>query len=167
MQARYMDPATGRFVSEDNKAADGNLYIYSCNSPTCMVDADGHEAKGVSAWFCWLSMLGSAFAIMSITCLFLAACEGGSVAVIAAINLAKLAAVAFALAFAGEAGGLLNEKLLEAAHIAFEGGLMKCIEMAYKVAEEGVAFPYCYTFVMVTLSYNLMLCGAIAAVNME
>ena len=41
MQARYYDPAVGRFTSEDPGYHGVNWYIYASNNPTNRVDADG------------------------------------------------------------------------------------------------------------------------------
>ena len=44
MRARYYDPASGRFVSEDPGGSRPNLYVYSDNVPCDMVDASGRDA---------------------------------------------------------------------------------------------------------------------------
>ncbi len=41
MQARYMDPVTGRFVSEDPAAHGVNWYVYASNAPTSKADKTG------------------------------------------------------------------------------------------------------------------------------
>ncbi len=44
MRARYYDPVTGRFISEDPKGFDGgdvNLYVYAGNNPVLLVDPEG------------------------------------------------------------------------------------------------------------------------------
>ncbi len=45
MQARYMDPVTGRFVSEDPAGHGANYYLYCANSPVTAVDGNGKEWK--------------------------------------------------------------------------------------------------------------------------
>ena len=43
MQARYMDPATGRFVSEDPKLQGGNWFLYCDNNPVTRYDSTGRD----------------------------------------------------------------------------------------------------------------------------
>jgi len=53
MRARYMDPVTGRFVSEDPAQNGANWYIYCSNNATNKVDPNGHQEY---------SLLGISFA---------------------------------------------------------------------------------------------------------
>ena len=41
MRARYYEPGSGRFVSEDPDRNGGNWLVYADNSPTCLVDQSG------------------------------------------------------------------------------------------------------------------------------
>jgi len=41
MQARYMDPSTGRFISQDPGRHGLNWFIYTSNNPVNRVDSDG------------------------------------------------------------------------------------------------------------------------------
>jgi RHS repeat-associated protein len=52
MQARYMDPATGRFLSEDKARDGGNWYAYAHNCPVNKTDRNGFWAEHVyhRAW---------------------------------------------------------------------------------------------------------------------
>jgi RHS repeat-associated protein len=43
MRARYMDPALGRFISEDPDARGPNLFVYCSDCPTSRADASGRE----------------------------------------------------------------------------------------------------------------------------
>lgn len=43
MQARYADPVTGRFISQDQKKDGVNWFTYCGNDPTNSVDPTGHE----------------------------------------------------------------------------------------------------------------------------
>jgi len=51
MNARFYDPATGRFISQDSYTGNPydpwtqHLYTYCGNNPTNMVDPTGHKAK--------------------------------------------------------------------------------------------------------------------------
>lgn len=41
MRARYMDPATGRFVSEDPSLNGANWFVYACDNPVNTIDPSG------------------------------------------------------------------------------------------------------------------------------
>jgi len=43
MQARYMDPATGRFVSEDPGRQHANWLVYASSNPVCRADRSGRD----------------------------------------------------------------------------------------------------------------------------
>ncbi len=79
MRARYYDPETGRFISEDPLGFDGgdvNLYVYALNNPVMFIDplglctesnlTFGNFAKawarnvtvGVAAYYGWTKLLG-------------------------------------------------------------------------------------------------------------
>ncbi|MBI5705638.1 MAG: RHS repeat-associated core domain-containing protein [Armatimonadetes bacterium] len=45
MRARYYEPWTGRFVSEDSHLDGRNWYVYALNNPVACVDADGHFSR--------------------------------------------------------------------------------------------------------------------------
>jgi RHS repeat-associated protein len=47
MRARYMDPATGRFVSEDPKQHGANWYAYANANPVNVIDPNGKEGTMV------------------------------------------------------------------------------------------------------------------------
>ena len=50
MRARYYDPSTGRFVSQDPDSHGPNWFVYCSNNPVNMVDADGKiEITGAQA----------------------------------------------------------------------------------------------------------------------
>lgn len=53
MQARYYDPAVGRFVIEDPAKDGPNWCVYCCNNPLNQVDPDGkrHLTQDESWWF--------------------------------------------------------------------------------------------------------------------
>lgn len=46
MRAQWMDPATGRFVSEDPARDGANWYGYCANNPVNQVDPDGRQSLG-------------------------------------------------------------------------------------------------------------------------
>jgi RHS repeat-associated protein len=45
MRARYYEPGTGRFISEDPARDGGNWYLYADGDPVGKVDADGCDAE--------------------------------------------------------------------------------------------------------------------------
>lgn len=49
MRARYYDPATGRFISEDPAKDGGNWFAYCLNNPVNFVDESGLKAKAMKA----------------------------------------------------------------------------------------------------------------------
>jgi RHS repeat-associated protein len=51
MRARYYEPSTGRFVSEDPANAGLNWFVYAGNSPTTNVDVEGKDTSSVFAAF--------------------------------------------------------------------------------------------------------------------
>lgn len=46
MRARYYEPGTGRFISEDSAYDGGNWYVYCSNSPVNFLDSDGKKITG-------------------------------------------------------------------------------------------------------------------------
>jgi RHS repeat-associated protein len=60
MRARYYEPTTGRFISEDPARDGGNWYLYADGDPVNKVDADGSESEW--EWY----VLGVATSAMSI-----------------------------------------------------------------------------------------------------
>ena len=44
MRARYYDPQTGRFMSEDNNGSGINWFAYCNNNPINAVDPDGQQS---------------------------------------------------------------------------------------------------------------------------
>jgi RHS repeat-associated protein len=77
MRARFYEPETGRFVSEDPARRGGNnFYIYSINNPTNFVDGDGYEPSKAD-WFAigriLVSLIGSQIFMLT----FIAAISAG------------------------------------------------------------------------------------------
>jgi RHS repeat-associated protein len=61
MRARYYEPMTGRFVSED-KANDGsNWFVYARNMPTCAIDLTGKSASVI-----WAAIADGLWAFMEL-----------------------------------------------------------------------------------------------------
>jgi RHS repeat-associated protein len=120
MRARYYEPGTGRFVSED-PAMDGlDWYVYCNDSPTMHLDESGMSPK-------WLRVLTSTFSLLTSTVGF-ALIIGGAFALAASITPAdRLLACQtlvqgikiVSLAFAGYGGGDYAE-LLSIAEAIFQ-----------------------------------------------
>jgi RHS repeat-associated protein len=59
MRARYMDPVTGRFISEDPGYQGLNWYAYANGNPVGMIDSGGRASEWavgmVIAWFLYLT----------------------------------------------------------------------------------------------------------------
>jgi RHS repeat-associated protein len=55
MRARYYEPGSGRFVSEDAAMHGLNWFVYACSSPVNMVDSTG----AMSEWLVGLTFAGS------------------------------------------------------------------------------------------------------------
>lgn len=51
MRARYYEPSSGRFVSEDPAMDGGNWFTYCGNNPVSYFDANGKEASTIAAGF--------------------------------------------------------------------------------------------------------------------
>ena len=47
MRARYYEPASGRFVSEDPSMSGRNWFLYACNKPTCQGDENGRTPLNI------------------------------------------------------------------------------------------------------------------------
>jgi RHS repeat-associated protein len=82
MRARFMDPVTGRFVSEDPAQDGANWYGYTTNNPVDRVDPSGKE----DVWHFILSMLGEGVFMLGILAFII-----GMVKVLAAPGVAFLA----------------------------------------------------------------------------
>lgn len=57
MRARYYEPSTGRFISEDMALDGKNWYAYCRNNPVGLADASGNQAEGVNAIFAVIDKL--------------------------------------------------------------------------------------------------------------
>jgi RHS repeat-associated protein len=64
IRARYMDPAIGRFVTEDSARDGVNWFAYVTNNPTNLIDRDGHRAETKDESFFLNGLEGTAFALI-------------------------------------------------------------------------------------------------------
>jgi RHS repeat-associated protein len=53
MRARYMDPVTGRFISEDPSRHGLSWYVYARNNPARLCDPDGKEDQLDALYYAW------------------------------------------------------------------------------------------------------------------
>jgi uncharacterized protein RhaS with RHS repeats len=67
MRARYYEPWTGRFLSEDPAMDGANWYVYCANDPVNLFDPDGREVATATA--VTLYIIGSGLVNMLFTCL--------------------------------------------------------------------------------------------------
>jgi RHS repeat-associated protein len=61
MRARYYEPATGRFISEDSSRDGVNWYLYADGNPVNKVDVDGRRSSGDK--IDWLIQLAKYYAL--------------------------------------------------------------------------------------------------------
>jgi RHS repeat-associated protein len=71
MRARYYEPTTGRFVSEDPAMDGGNWFVYCENVPTMTVDSTGREGewiylRGISMFALLMSGVGTLMASVGV-----------------------------------------------------------------------------------------------------
>ena len=112
MAARYLDPTSGRFTSQDPSAQGSNWFAYCSNNPINRVDADGKSWRNPSTPMEYLGAIEFAvgwalgFSLSCAAVLFL-----GLGQVAAACLACCLACVFFALAFTGinVFGGTMNQ----------------------------------------------------------
>ena len=81
MRARYYEPSTGRFLSEDPARDGANWYVYCWNEPVLKVDPDGREAYSEDRLrqLIALFLTGSGM-IVFLSCAALAVSEGAAAA---------------------------------------------------------------------------------------
>ncbi len=97
MQARYMDPVTGRFVSEDRGHDGANWYVYCCNRPIQYVDPNGNtsnEQQWAIGCFALFWVFGCAF-------IGLALMAYGDAAIAATVSACNCATACFAASLLG------------------------------------------------------------------
>ena len=113
MRARYMDPAAGRFISEDPVCSGVNWYAYCGNNPVNRADADGK--KWVEKWYAYCNNDWNCVSFYLGACAFVL----GVVSLIAS----KISAVCEANAIAAAAACLPYLAVLAHAEAGFYAGL--------------------------------------------
>ena len=66
MRARYYEPASGRFLSEDGKCDGSNFFVYCSNNPVCFVDSSGSSLTDPFI-FQMFGSIGNALMLATIT----------------------------------------------------------------------------------------------------
>ena len=165
MRARYYEPHTGRFISQDLSRDGSNWYVYATNCPTSKVDESGNSAKWSAAWY-WF---GLAFATMS----FLSALSSSPPMVIAAGVFAIMAVTAFSLSLGSsiadsnagpDAKELLNAGLagMTAAFVGLIGYIVGLVRKSHYLT---ASRAYAAAIVGITFTYALMILGAILNID--
>jgi len=62
MRARYYEPASGRFISEDLSRCGRDWFVYSNDIPTCLADFSGNDPIVGSSFANWFAALSGAIA---------------------------------------------------------------------------------------------------------
>ena len=126
MQARYYDPALGRFVSEDPGQNGTNWFAYAGDNPSSNVDADGKSVASV------LREIGALFYGLGTSQVF----RGIFIAACCSLLLPELSLLAAAAGtLAGAAGGAENGVY---AAVLLSSGIKAGYNMAVSGAQETV-----------------------------
>jgi RHS repeat-associated protein len=128
MRARYMDPASGRFVSEDPKKSGTNWFTYADNSPQNKVDASGEDSEWANGFcalgwaFVYTTIIASVFSMWSADDPGVA--EDASKCASAALYLSITACACFMIA--GQGTSFSGDLTMNIEKIC-EGALLSCI----------------------------------------
>ena len=163
MRARYYEPGSGRFVSEDPTRDGANFTIYARNNPVNLSDSSGKSSglPGVAQFLCLFAMGGALLVFATIAALV---CSD----VIDAIEGAEIARVA--IYACGIAGAVLGaNKYLRGFEAMFAGGLDRVLESIIKGAEAGKDISgLCKAAVAGVTAYSLLiLCEMVLDINEE
>jgi RHS repeat-associated protein len=130
MRARYYEPSTGRFVSQDRTMEGFNWFVYCSNSPTNAVDYSGNAITwmSVGAGLLWYRGLGSfaAMAFLLVAAHYTTDPKLITANWIGAVNFAKDAVMWFTLALAG-ADGYNNQQIAFIAGLLHTGPINKIV----------------------------------------
>jgi RHS repeat-associated protein len=161
MRARYLDPSTGRFASEDKDADGLNWYAYAGNDPVNNVDSSGGKKERIiwewqgQAWYVLgMFLTGNAvFAAMNGNSPFLR---------IAATSLAIFGMLAFAMASIGLPGSALSMAQI------IIGTLSETVNLIVQMIAEmkGKQYPGAIVAITATFTYAICIlgyCGSIGA----
>ncbi|MCG9895890.1 MAG: RHS repeat-associated core domain-containing protein [Fimbriimonadaceae bacterium] len=163
MRARYYEPGTGRFISEDPAGDGANWFVYCMNLPSVLFDKHGLYAEDVYmtgkmigfiglniALFGWV--LGSEFSTPLKRIQFLT-------------NALVISGLGFAIAFSGGSDIAAEWKLANAV-LGTSAGLIRAI-VGMAVAADLVhnSESVAKVALAATLAYNMMIIGALVAID--
>jgi len=158
MRARYMDPVTGRFISEDPAKFANNWFAYCNSNPVNKDDFDGRKPRitDVGIWVIGLGLAVGAFEALS---------EGD---LLTAINLASWSIFACSVALvsanldrqAGRIFTIVGMLLTGPGGTWFKGWLDSVVE----AAEASNALP-CKAAVAAAFTYSIVVIAAIVTTN--
>jgi hypothetical protein len=150
-----MDPACGRFVSED-PARDGvNWFAYTDNNPINNVDRDGQRKE----FFAVLVGTGLGFAFMAV---FMAWANGP---VLHAIWMADMAVLLFSAALMGATSDWLEKSLFWGTALLFSGRgvvFQGMIKLSLEAAEAG-NYTMMQAMTLYVFAYGMEVMGALIA----
>ena len=176
MQARYYDPQTGRFASEDKDHDGLNWYCYAVNNPVCAVDATGcdtlwQQIKKDVSWTCMA--LGLMFALGAVAMMmqyfrhpeaplsYMKEAPGQLARLGAAANLACLATASFGSAAVGLVSNEVVNYLLAGVGFAQTAIIALC-----KGAEQGMKSTASIA-IAAAFTYGCMVLGATLSVGAD
>ena len=111
--SRYYDPETGRFISPDIVAEEGNLYAYCVNDPVNRADDSGYLSQKFEKIFKYVAIGVTVAATVALA----------ATTIIATSNVAiTIASIAAGTAIGGLVGGLMNENKGERFTYGWIGG---------------------------------------------
>ena len=173
MRARYYEPATGRFVSEDPSRDGVNWYLYADGNPVNKVDVNGQTSQWSTGWFA----LG--FILSNIAYFILAMAWTAPAAYVAvkeklplpraiewmnyaATTAAAVAMAAFGLAAIGLTWDISMDRLIGISqfYLTVAGGIVGAFQMVGKLTSFTIAFAA----VGAAFTYALLI-GALISVN--
>ena len=143
MRARYMDTATGRFISEDSRRDGVNWFVYCQNNPVSNIDANGRQRMPLDNSLAYI--LGISLALASVSFLWFEQTE-------AAIRCAQLSVLAIAYSQQGMTSMAYGKiDWMTAALIGFMTEAAQRGMEAQPAA--GIAVAACFVYAVVVLGF--------------
>ena len=165
MRARYMDTATGRFISEDSKGSGNNWFAYCSNDPINQIDEDGHMATWREIALSLGAMAAmSAWLVLAISSVPTTDGTKWGVGIVLANALAGFVVLCFITAIAGCTTTGVDLGLLlpaTASYITSIAGELKDINMIQKV------LPSTATAFGAMFAYSLAIVACIQAIDQK
>jgi RHS repeat-associated protein len=172
MRARYYEPMSGRFISQD-RACDGfNWYAYAENSPVVRHDGTGNWASEAADWF---FLGGLLFAVVSFFALFHGLTGGSAFALKVAIHTAKIAVMFFTMGLGSEATKLLGGGTGAEVGVGVGTGFLSMygtdLLMSYLEKMKGMgrmaASSHATIVVLLAWTYGLAVIGALNGIEVD